>query len=82
VRDALVYGPQAIQPPDPGWPKEWALARSSEERGGAAAWRERHTYNAEAFGGDPGNVMIWRESGGGAKTATTLRCAGGIPTGA
>jgi para-nitrobenzyl esterase len=31
VRDALVYGPQAIQPPDPGWPKEWALAPSSEE---------------------------------------------------
>ncbi len=31
VRDALVYGPQAIQPPDPGWPKEWAPAPSSED---------------------------------------------------
>jgi hypothetical protein len=32
VRDALVYGPQAIQPPDPGWPKEWAPAASSEKQ--------------------------------------------------
>lgn len=31
VRDALVYGPQAVQPPDPGWPKEWAPATSSED---------------------------------------------------
>lgn len=31
VRDALVYGPQAMQPPDPGWPKEWARAASSED---------------------------------------------------
>ena len=31
VRDALVYGPQAIQPPDPGWPKEWTPAAT--ERG-------------------------------------------------
>jgi para-nitrobenzyl esterase len=31
VKDALVYGPQAIQPPDPGWPKEWAPAVASED---------------------------------------------------
>jgi para-nitrobenzyl esterase len=28
--------------------------------------------NIEAFGGDPGNVMIWGESGGGAKVSTLL----------
>ena len=28
--------------------------------------------NAEAFGGDPGTVMIWGQSGGGAKTSTIL----------
>jgi para-nitrobenzyl esterase len=28
--------------------------------------------NAAAFGGDPGNVMIWGESGGGAKVSTLL----------
>jgi para-nitrobenzyl esterase len=28
--------------------------------------------NIEAFGGDPGNVMIWGESGGGAKTSTLV----------
>ena len=157
VRDALVYGPQAIQPPDPGWPKEWTQAASSEDclvlnvwtpgtgdgkkrpvmfyshgggfatgNGGAEVWPQylnhdgaalarsydvvvvTHNHrlgllgylhlgdllgeeyaasgvagmldiaaalqwtgdNAEAFGGDPGNVMIWGESGGGAKTAT------------
>lgn len=157
VKDALVYGAQAIQPPDPGWPKEWAKAASSEAclvlnvwtpgtadggkrpvmfyshgggfatgNGGAEVWPQSlhhdgaalaraydvvvvtHNHrlgllgylylgdllgeeyaasgaagmldiaaalrwvvdNAEAFGGNPGNVMIWGESGGGAKTAT------------
>ncbi|HEY5906460.1 MAG TPA: carboxylesterase family protein [Vicinamibacteria bacterium] len=31
VRDALVYGPQAVQPPDRGWPKEWAKPAASED---------------------------------------------------
>jgi para-nitrobenzyl esterase len=162
VRDALVYGPQAIQPPDPGWPKEWAPAASSEDclvlnvwtpgtdggrrpimfyshgggfatgNGGAEVWPQSlhhdgaalardydvvvvtHNHrlgllgylylgdilgeeyaasgaagmldieaalrwvvdNAGAFGGDPDRVMIWGESGGGAKTATLTAMPG------
>ena len=35
----------------------------------ALAWVRE---NAEAFGGDPNNIMIWGESGGGAKTSTLV----------
>lgn len=157
VRDALTYGAQAIQPPDPGWPKEWKPALASEDclflnvwtpgvadgrkrpvmfyshgggfatgNGGAEVWPQYLNHdgaalaknydvvvvtqnhrlgllgylylgdvlgeeyaasgaagmldiaaglewvrdNIAAFGGDPGNVMIWGESGGGAKTTT------------
>ncbi|HTY63401.1 MAG TPA: carboxylesterase family protein [Acidobacteriota bacterium] len=31
IRDALLYGPQAIQPADPAWPKEWKPAISNED---------------------------------------------------
>ena len=158
VRDALAYGPQAIQPPDPAWPKEWKPAPSDEGcqylnvwtpgvdrrrrpvmfyshgggfatgNGGADVWPQNLSHdgaglakaydvvvvthnhrlglfgylylgdllgeeyaasgcagmldiamalewvrdNAEAFGGDPGNIMIWGESGGGAKTTTLV----------
>ncbi|HUB78566.1 MAG TPA: carboxylesterase family protein [Bryobacteraceae bacterium] len=31
VRDALLYGAQSVQPPDPNWPKEWKPASSGED---------------------------------------------------
>jgi para-nitrobenzyl esterase len=31
VRDAILYGPQSIQPADPAWPKEWKPAVSDED---------------------------------------------------
>lgn len=156
VRDALTYGPQSIQAPDPAWPKDWKPAPSDEAclflniwtpgvkdgkrrpimfyshgggfasgNGGAEVWPQNLSHdgaglaksydvvvvthnhrlnlfgylylgellgeeyaasgcagmldiaaaldwvrkNAEAFGGDPDRIMIWGESGGGAKTA-------------
>ncbi len=159
VRDALTYGPQAMQNPDPAWPKEWKPAATSEDclflnvwtpglrdgkrrpimfyshgggfasgNGGADPFPQNISHdgaslaksydvvvvthnhrlnlfgyiylgdllgeeyaasgaagmldiaaalawvreNAEAFGGDPDNIMIWGESGGGAKTSTLV----------
>jgi para-nitrobenzyl esterase len=163
VRDALVYGAQSIQPPDPAWPGEWEPAVSSEDclflnvwtpgindgkhrpvmfyshgggfstgNGGADVWPQdefhdgaalarsydvivvTHNHslgimgylylgdllgdeyaasgtagmldivaalewvrdNIDEFGGDPDNVMIWGESGGGAKTSALTAMPG------
>ena len=159
VRDALTYGPQSMQNPDPAWPKEWKPAGASEDclflnvwtpglrdgrrrpimfyshgggfatgNGGADPFPQNISHdgaslaksydvvvvthnhrlnlfgyiylgdllgeeyaasgaagmldiaaalawireNAEAFGGDPNNIMIWGESGGGAKTSALV----------
>ena len=159
MRDALAYGPQSMQNPDPAWPKDWKAAASSEDclflniwtqglrdgkrrpimfyshgggfatgNGGADPFPQNTSHdgaslaksydvvvvthnhrlnlfgylylgdlvgeeyaasgaagmldiaaalawvreNAEAFGGDPDNIMIWGESGGGAKTSTLV----------
>lgn len=159
VRDALAYGPQSMQNPDPAWPKEWQPAPASEDclflnvwtpglrdgkrrpimfyshgggfatgNGGAGVFPQNLSHdgaslarsydvvvvthnhrlnlfgylylgdllgeeyaasgaagmldiaaalawvrqNAEVFGGDPANIMIWGESGGGAKTSTLV----------
>lgn len=163
VRDALTYGAQSIQPPDPAWPKEWKPAVSSEDclflnvwtpgvndgkkrpvmlyshgggfstgNGGADVWPQDEFHDGAAlagaydvivvthnhrlgimgylylgdllgeeyaasgaagmldivaalewvrgniaeFGGDPDNVMIWGESGGGAKTSALTAMPG------
>ena len=159
VRDALAYGAQSMQNPDPAWPKEWKPAPSSEDclflnvwtpglrdgkrrpimfyshgggfatgNGGADPFPQNLSHdgaalaksydvvvvthnhrlnlfgylylgdllgeeyaasgaagmldiaaglawireNAEAFGGNPDSIMIWGESGGGAKTSTLV----------
>ena len=163
VRDALVYGAQSMQPPDPAWPKAWKAAVSDEDclylnvwtqglgdgkkrpvmfyshgggfasgnggaevppqnafHDGAALARDydvvvvTHNHrlgimgylylgdllgeeyaasgiagmldivsalewvrdNIGHFGGDPGRVMIWGESGGGAKTTVLTAMPG------
>jgi para-nitrobenzyl esterase len=163
VRDALIYGAQSMQPPDPAWPKRWKPAVSDEDclylnvwtqglgdgqkrpvmfyshgggfatgnggaevtpqnlfHDGAALARDydvvvvTHNHrlnimgylylgdllgeeyaasgiagmldivaalgwvrdNIEHFGGDPGKVMIWGESGGGAKTSVLTAMPG------
>jgi para-nitrobenzyl esterase len=163
IRDALVYGAQSIQPPDPAWPKDWKPAASSEDclflnvwtpgindgknrpvmfyshgggfstgNGGADVWPQNEFHDGAAlaqaydvvvvthnhrlgvmgylylgdllgeeyassgiagmmdivaalewvrdniaeFGGNPDNVMIWGESGGGAKTSTLTAMPG------
>src|SRR5579884_4269610 len=163
VRDALVYGSQSPQPPDPAWPNEWKPAVADEDclylnvwtpstgggerrpvmfyshgggfrsgNGGAEVWPQNEHHDGSAlardydvvvvthnhrlgvmgylylepllgeeyaasgmagmldiaaalrwvhenignFGGDAGRVMIWGESGGGAKTAVLTAMPG------
>jgi para-nitrobenzyl esterase len=167
IRDALKYGAQSVQPPDPAWPKEWKAAPSDEDclflnvwtpgigdgkkravmfyshgggfstgNGGADVWPQDEFHDGAAlagaydvvvvthnhrlgimgylylgdllgseyaasgiagmfdiiaalewvrdniaeFGGNPDNLMIWGESGGGAKTSvlTALPRAQGL----
>lgn len=42
----------------------------------ALEWTKR---NIEAFGGDPSNVMVWGESGGGAKTSCIYAMPSAVP---
>jgi hypothetical protein len=65
VRDALVYGPQSIRPPDPGWPK-WSAVSMTIPTGRSAS---SGTSSAEIAGP---SCARWAE-------VTPPRASGGPP---
>jgi para-nitrobenzyl esterase len=58
VRDALLYGPQSVQPPDPMWPKEWKPAIANEECLYLSVW------TPAVRGGGKRPVMFYSHGGG------------------